>query len=222
MKYLSLPLLFLSSITLADVNITPGVSLGQVNYSNGITDYTSGTIAANVTVSNSSGFYGDFEFREDGDDEQNLERNTLTFTAGKNFPQHGVTGFFGYQMSETATIGDADVGEQEVYFENSGLFLGAAKSFSLNDSSNFSLSTAIGQMTAELDIQDSSSSYIATTDALGMSLGMAYTSWYPSGFAYSLGAKAQQYSYELEDNDALEDELVTLLYLKLSYRLALK
>lgn len=219
MKYLALPLILLAGIVQAEVYLTPGFSGGHMNYQNGIIKYVSGTTAVNATLSNDQGYYGDFEFREDDDDGQGIVRNTLTFTFGKNFPDYGLTGFFGHQMSEVSSLGEKDFNEKDIYFENSGLFIGLAKNFSLSKTSNISTSVALGQMEAELEIEESGTLFSETTDALGASLGVAYTRWYTSGFAYSLGAKAQQYSYELENNDEFEPELVTMLYFKLSYRL---
>lgn len=213
MKYLALSLVLLSNLTLADVSITPGISVGAMSYENGFIEYSSESIAFNTTISNQDGLFLDGEYRMDGNEV--LTRTDIAFTAGKRFAKSGVIAFVGYKI--TATEGEDENDENvRVDFSSTGVFGGLSKSFQIMDTSSISLSGAVGNMAAELSTEKQSVNEEYSTSAVGMTAGIAFNTWFSNGNVISLGAKVQEYNYDI---DEVQGETIKTLYAKFSFQL---
>lgn len=206
-------MLLISSFSRADITVTPGIALGTMSYDNGIIDYTSESIALNATISNKEGLFLDGEYRNDGNEV--LTRTDIAFTAGKRFPNSGVIAFLGYKI--TATDGEDEEDENvRVEFSSTGVFGGLSKSFQIMDSSSISLSGAIGNMAADLKTEKQSTTEEYTTSAVGMTAGIAFNTWFSNGNIITLGAKVQEYNYDI---DEVQGETIKTLYAKFAFQL---
>lgn len=213
MKYLAITSLFITSMVHADVNITPGIALGTMSYDNGIIDYQSESLAINATISNKDGLYLDGEFRNDGNDV--LSRTDIAFTAGKRFANSGLIAFAGYKITNTSGEDEKDE-DIRVDFSSTGIFGGLSKSFLIMDSSSISLSGSVGSMNATLNTEQQTTDQEYTTSAVGMTAGLAFNTWFSNGSIITLGAKVQEYNYDI---DEVQGETIKTLYAKFSFQL---
>jgi len=217
MKKTLLPLLLLPALASADIYIIPGFSGGMMTYDNGDIDYKSGSTALNLTVAHDSGFYIDGEYREDDDDGQGITRSASVFTAGKRFSTYDITAFIGHQSSETSSLGDKDIDEEDIVFDNSGMFIGLNKGFPTGERSKVSTHIAYGQMDIDRSVEINNSKTETTGTSNGYSAGIAYSHSFKNNVGLSLGGKLQDYQ---KDGD-LESERISLLYFRVSYQIGL-
>lgn len=213
MRFLVLLVLLITSAAQAEVKITPGIAIGIMSYENGITDYSGESIAFNTTISNEDGFFIDGEYRNDGNEV--LSRSDIAFTAGKRFSPSGIIAFAGYKI--TATEGDDEKDENvRVDFSSTGVFGGLSKSFQIMDSSNISLSGAIGNMSADLKTEKNGINEEYSTSAIGMTAGIAFNTWFNNGNIITVGAKIQEYNFDI---DEIQGETIKTLYAKFAFQL---
>lgn len=222
----------------ADYTFIPKLGYAQKSYSldmgdgfpsnkDTITATASGVIWG-FTVAHSSKWYFDVEefngtgthkgFVEDSD--TFVKRNTA-FSVGRILDD-GYTLFGGFRF-----------GGSEFQFENSGgqssdldndttgVFLGGAKNFSLDATSNVSVSAGIAALTAEFKSFDTGEAIDAKGDTIGYSLGAAWNKRIMNDWNLSVGGRYQSYKYDdvKDDNTVIGDqsETITSLYAKVGY-----
>lgn len=136
------------------------------------------------------------------------DRNDITLTVGKVLDS-GVQIFAGYQNSDTDIAGQWIIVDEEG-FDVSGFFIGAGKSFKVNEGS-LNLNAAYGSMSAELidgwgDSHDS-------TGGSGYSIGATYTVYLNDNLSANFEIKQQNYDYDFNDQAPLTagDDKMTMI-----------
>lgn len=181
-----------------------------------------------LTVAHSSKWYFDFEqydgtgshegFVEDSDD---LVRHDINLSIGRAL-ENGYTVFGGFRHGASKFKFDNDDGRRSD-LENAsvGVFVGGAKNFTLDATSNISLSAAIASLTAEFKSFDTGEAIDATGDTIGFSLGAAWNKRFIQKLNLSIGGRYQAYTYEDVKDGSREigdqTENITSLYAKVGY-----
>jgi len=183
------------------------------------------------SVVNSSGFYFDFDF-SGGEDEVSdfypeddyIERFDLSLSAGYSLGS-GYTIFGGFNETDTQIENHKNQVNQPVDYQiiSSGLFLGLAKTFTLDKTSSITTSIAAGKMSGEYESTDTA---LDPLDGEGESVGYSASASYTKRFdkiAVSAGVKTQSYTYSdmktFADGSDLPDasDKMTSFFVKTSY-----
>lgn len=171
-------------------------------YSGGDLDADFSSLNVGVTYITSDALYYDLAYKQNlggsWETEQNgfvfgddYNRTDLTLTIGKVLDS-GIQLFAGYQDSDTDIAGQWESGEDEG-FDVKGFFIGAGKSFKVNEGS-LNLNAALGTMDAVL-VDGSARSHDSTSGS-GYSIGATYTMFLSEGMSANFEFKQQKYDYE--------------------------
>jgi hypothetical protein len=180
-----------------------------------------------LTVAHSSKWYFDFEqfdgtgthkgFVENDDD---FIRSEVTFSFGRAFGD-GYTGFMGFRHggSEFRYPHYDETGDLDN--DATGVFIGAAKRFNLDATSNVSLSAGIAALTAEFKSFHTDPDIDAKGDTIGYSLGAAWNKRVMQKWNVSLGGRYQAYKYDdVKDSETVigdQAETISAIYAKVGY-----
>ena len=222
----------------ADYNFIPKLGIAnkayQLDMGPGFPSHDS-TISASVTgliwgfsIAHSSRWYMDFEqfdgtgthegFVEYSDD---FRRSDISLSFGRTF-DGGLSAFAGTRFggSEFQFINSG--GEvSNLNNDTTGFFVGGAKGFVIDPTSNVSLSLAIASLTAEFKSFHTEPDIDASGDTLGYSFGGAWNKRLLQNFNLSIGGRYQAYKYDDVKDDTTvigdQSETISSVYAKLGY-----
>lgn len=190
-------------------------------YSGGDLDADFLSLNLGMTYITSDAFYYDLAYKKGlgtswntqeltGSPDEDYSRTDITITIGKAL-DNGIQVFAGYQNSSTDIALPAAwemVPEEE--FNVTGFFLGAGRSFKVNDGS-LNVNVALGSMDAEL--YDGDGIWHDSTSGSGYSLGATYTMFISEGMSVNFEFKQQKYDYDFNEEAPLTagDDHMTMI-----------
>ena len=167
----------------------------EVDYTSlnlGVTRITSDALYYDIAYKKGlSASWNTFELTDFPDED--YSRSDITLTVGKAL-DNGIQVFAGYQNSNSAIALPTSwelVPEEE--FNITGFFLGAGRSFKVNEGS-LNVNLALGSMDAKL--LDGGGEWNDSTSGSGYSIGATYTMFLSEDISANFELKQQKYEYE--------------------------
>ncbi len=212
-KYACLTLLTIicSSNAAAELFYQPKIGLEYINYELQVggahkpATATIPTINLGLSIISTTTWYFDFDLAFGQGEVSNfypeddyIDHGSLTMSMGKSIGD-GYTVYGGFNNASRLIRNKKDQANQgdSAEFNSEGLFLGLAKSYSLNEKSLISLTAAIGSMegTYRLNNPQGQGSNNVKGDAIGYSGSAAYVYKTSESTSFTAGLKAQSYTY---------------------------